>query len=98
MTVPIVDSLFPRPPQLPLAIPEDLAPRLLRLHGDPFVWWMGQLLKYLLRPQPHLQQDLEKTKEKMGLKNPVVGYVQWMETPLCFTGSKSVLLIRNRYL
>ncbi|XP_057209705.1 alpha-(1,6)-fucosyltransferase isoform X2 [Triplophysa rosa] len=36
--LPIVDSLHPRPPYLPLAIPEDLAARLQRLHGDPSVW------------------------------------------------------------
>ena len=41
--LPIVDSLHPRPPYMPLAIPEDLAPRLIRLHGDPITWWMGML-------------------------------------------------------
>uniref|UniRef100_UPI00358F6366 alpha-(1,6)-fucosyltransferase isoform X2 n=1 Tax=Myxine glutinosa TaxID=7769 RepID=UPI00358F6366 len=33
--LPIVDSLHPRPAYLPLAVPEDLAPRVARLHGDP---------------------------------------------------------------
>uniref|UniRef100_A0A671QBR8 Alpha-(1,6)-fucosyltransferase n=1 Tax=Sinocyclocheilus anshuiensis TaxID=1608454 RepID=A0A671QBR8_9TELE len=49
--LPIVDSLHPRPPYLPLAIPEDLADRLQRLHGDPPVWWVSQFVKYLIRPQ-----------------------------------------------
>ena len=35
VSIPIIDSLNPRPPQLPLAIPSDLAPRLMKLHGDP---------------------------------------------------------------
>uniref|UniRef100_A0A4W6EKY4 Alpha-(1,6)-fucosyltransferase n=1 Tax=Lates calcarifer TaxID=8187 RepID=A0A4W6EKY4_LATCA len=52
--LPIVDSLHPRPPYLPLAIPEDLAPRLQRLHGDPSVWWVSQFVKYLVRPQAWL--------------------------------------------
>ena len=71
--LPIVDSLHPRPPFMPLAIPEDLAPRLTRLHGHPIVWWIGQFLKYMLRPQPDLQKDIDETKERLGFKSPIVG-------------------------
>jgi glycoprotein 6-alpha-L-fucosyltransferase len=35
ITIPIIDSLNPRPNFLPLAIPADLAPRLMKLHNDP---------------------------------------------------------------
>ena len=48
ITVPIIDSLNPRPKYLPLAIPADLAPRMMKLHGDPIVWWIGQFLKVLI--------------------------------------------------
>ena len=44
--LPIVDMLSPRPPYLPLAIPRDLSDRMIRLHGDPQVWWIGQFMKY----------------------------------------------------
>lgn len=71
--MPIVDSLHPRPLALPLAIPEDLADRLIRLHGDPAVWWIGQFVTYLTRPQQHLAEDLAQTKSKLGFSNPVVG-------------------------
>lgn len=71
--LPIIDSLNPRPPYLPLAIPEDLAPRLSRLHGDPIVWWVGQFLKYLLRTQPDTQAMLTIGQEKLGFKKPIVG-------------------------
>lgn len=71
--LPIIDSLNPRPKYLPLAIPKDLAPRLTRLHGDPIVWWVGQFLKYLLRPQPDTETVLETGKIKMGFKKPIVG-------------------------
>ncbi len=71
--LPIVDSLHPRPPYMPLVIPEDLAPRLQRIHGAPAVWFIGQFLKYMLRPQADLQRDIDQTTLKLGFKNPVVG-------------------------
>ena len=71
--LPIVDSLHPRPPYMPLAIPEDLAPSLIRLHGYPIAWWIGQFLKYLLKPQAQLQRDIDVSTNKLGFKNPIVG-------------------------
>lgn len=73
VTLPIVDSVNPRPPYLPLAIPEDLAPRLSKLHGAPAVWWIGQFIKYLLKPQPRTQQLLDKSIEKLNFRKPIVG-------------------------
>uniref|UniRef100_A0A3Q3X5C2 Alpha-(1,6)-fucosyltransferase n=1 Tax=Mola mola TaxID=94237 RepID=A0A3Q3X5C2_MOLML len=71
--LPIVDSLHPRPPYLPLAIPEDLAPRLHRLHGDPSVWWVSQFVKYLVRPQAWLEKEIQQTMAKLGFKHPIIG-------------------------
>lgn len=73
VNLPIIDSLSPRPPFLPLAVPEDLAPRLIRIHGDPIVWWVGQILKYLLRPQEKTSTMIQETMSKMGFKKPLVG-------------------------
>lgn len=73
--LPIVDMLSPRPPFLPLAIPKDLSERIIRLHGDPSVWWIGQFMKYLLRYQPETQAMLDEAKETMRFQKPVVGYV-----------------------
>lgn len=72
--MPIVDSLYPRPPYMPQAIPRDLSERLIRLHGHSFVWWIGQFLKYLIRPQPALADDIEATRKRLHFKNPIVGY------------------------
>ncbi|CAL8095889.1 unnamed protein product [Calicophoron daubneyi] len=62
---------------LPQAIPEDLAPALMRLHGRPSVWFMGQLLHYLMRPRPHLQEMLDRLASSYKLtgpnRSPVVG-------------------------
>lgn len=71
--LPIVDSLHPRPPYLPLAIPEDLAARLQRLHGDPSVWWVSQFVKYLVRPQAWLEKEITETGIKLGFKHPIIG-------------------------
>uniref|UniRef100_A0A8C5HLR1 Alpha-(1,6)-fucosyltransferase n=1 Tax=Gouania willdenowi TaxID=441366 RepID=A0A8C5HLR1_GOUWI len=71
--LPIVDSLHPRPPYLPLAVPEDLAPRLQRLHGDPSVWWVSQFVKYLVRPQAWLEKEIQQTTAKLGFKHPIIG-------------------------
>lgn len=71
--LPIVDSLHPRPPYLPLAIPEDLADRLQRLHGDPPVWWVSQFVKYLIRPQAWLLNEMQEATTKLGFKHPIIG-------------------------
>ena len=73
--IPIVDMLSPRPPYLPLAIPRDLSERMIRLHGDPTVWWIGQFMKYLLRYQPETQAMLDEAKETMNFRKPIVGYI-----------------------
>lgn len=76
--LPIVDSLFPRPPHMPLAVPQDLSQRLSRLHGHPFVWWIGQFTKYLFRFAPGVQKEIDEKKAKLGFKHPIVGYVSYM--------------------
>lgn len=73
VTCPIIDSLNPRPQFLPLAIPSDLAPRLMRVHGDPAAWWIGQFVKYLLRFQPPTQGMIERGIEKLNFRKPIVG-------------------------
>ena len=46
---------------------------MLRLHGDPIVWWVSQFLKFMLRPQPHLEQMLQSTVENFKFQHPIVG-------------------------
>ena len=71
--LPIVDSLSPRPPYLPLAVPKDLASRLARLHGDPIVWWIGQFLRFILRPQEATSNMIQEASVRRGFKRPIVG-------------------------
>ncbi|VVC25203.1 Hypothetical protein CINCED_3A016224 [Cinara cedri] len=58
--LPIIDELRNRPSYLPQNIPYDLASRLSTLHGDPIVWWIGQFLKYLIRPQAITSRQLDE--------------------------------------
>lgn len=56
-----------------MAIPEDSSERLIRLHGHPFVWLMGQLIQYLLRPQVWLSEFIEKKSKAFMFQTPIVG-------------------------
>ena len=69
----IVDSVNPRPAFLPPSIPADLADRLIRLHGDPIVWWVAQFVKFMMRPQSGLQEVLDAAVSSQKLERPVVG-------------------------
>ncbi|XP_033097158.1 alpha-(1,6)-fucosyltransferase-like isoform X2 [Anneissia japonica] len=71
--LPIVDGLHPKPDFLPLAVPADLAKDLVHLHGHPIVWWIGQVLKYILRPSKLLQQHIEEMEGKHNFEHPIVG-------------------------
>lgn len=71
--LPIIDMLRPRPHFLPQAIPSSIASRLVRLHGHPFVWWIGQILSYILRPQPSLSAEIKNTASKLQFRHPIVG-------------------------
>ncbi|MPC32940.1 Alpha-(1,6)-fucosyltransferase [Portunus trituberculatus] len=73
LDLPIIDTLSQRPPFLPLAIPKDLSERLTRLHGDPAAWWVGQFLKYMLKPQPKTQEMLDNLSDTLGFQKPIVG-------------------------
>jgi len=71
--IPLIDSIHPRRDFMPMSIPEDLSERLIRLHGNPFVWFTGQLIKYFLRPQAWLSELMDKKKEAIKFETPIVG-------------------------
>ena len=54
-------------------IPEDLAARLKRFHGRPYIWWLGQFVKYMTRPTDEFRADLQNTTQRIGFTNPIVG-------------------------
>ena len=70
--IPIIDSVNPRPKYLPPAIPEDLADRLIRIHGNPIVWWVSEFLRYMLRPQSKTEELLKAAENG---RDPTVSMV-----------------------
>ena len=71
--LPVVEMLGPRPPQMPMAFPKDLSEKLLAFHADPFVWWAGQVFKYILRPNEELTEYINLKRDELGFKHPIVG-------------------------
>lgn len=71
--MPIIDSLTNRPSFLPLAVPKEYLGTLERIHGDPFVWWAGQVLYYLMRFNSEMESSVASIKEKLGFRSPSVG-------------------------
>lgn len=71
--LPIVEEVYPKPRLLPPVLPGDFAPRLNVLHGDPMVWWIGQFLKFILRPHPTISKQLVDYAKKMNFQKPYVG-------------------------
>ena len=72
--IPMEGNLNPRPPQIPLAFPKDLSEKLLAFHEDPFLWWAGQLFKYLLRPNKKMEKYISTKRNELRFKQPIVGY------------------------
>lgn len=64
---------FERNHTFPSAIPNDLAHRLLRVHGDPAAWWLGQFVKYALRYQPRTKAIIEGAIKTLNFRSPIVG-------------------------
>ncbi|CAB0032297.1 unnamed protein product [Trichogramma brassicae] len=71
--LPIVDNVFPKPIFQPPSVPSDLAERLRKVHNYPLVWWIGQVLKYLMRPTIETKMLLSEKEEKMKFTKPIVG-------------------------
>ncbi|KAK4887716.1 hypothetical protein RN001_003987 [Aquatica leii] len=71
--LPQVDRLSHRSQYLPLAVPEDLVNRLKIIHGNPIVWWIGQILKYVWKLQPRTTRYINYQMEKIGIEHPFVG-------------------------
>jgi len=68
----IAESMH-NPPYVPNAMPADIHDWLVALHGNPPVWWIGQLITYLMRPNEKMQEVLTKHKEDIGWAHPIVG-------------------------
>lgn len=58
---------------MPQAIPKEFADKLFAFHGHPFVWFAGQFLSYLMRPNEELKTFIAEKKKSLGIQKPFVG-------------------------
>nr|XP_053643900.1 alpha-(1,6)-fucosyltransferase-like [Cherax quadricarinatus] len=66
-------TMNPPPVNLPLAIPQDISERLIRLHGSPGVWWVGQFIKYFFKLHPYVKEMINNTQKAIQFQHPIVG-------------------------
>ena len=71
--MPPVDGIQNPSRFVPLGIPQEIASRLKRLHGNPGAWWVGQFVKYLFRAQGWLKTELQKYEKHVDFRKPIVG-------------------------
>ncbi|CAL8084105.1 unnamed protein product [Calicophoron daubneyi] len=61
----------------PPMVPSDIAPLLLVLHSQPAVWFLGQLARYITRPLPWFESELNAlastSKLSHNRNSPIVG-------------------------
>ena len=71
--LPRMRDMKSKPHFLPPAIPKDLSDRIIRIHGDPVVWWISQFLKYILRLNKNMFDSLKYMDIETMSKYPTVG-------------------------
>lgn len=71
--LPQIEIINPRLETMPLAVPRDLYDQIRSFHGHPFVWWVSQFTKYLLRLTPQLKDKVRSKKTRLQFKRPIVG-------------------------
>ena len=62
-----------RPKFLPPMVPKDLIDRIMRLHGNPVLWWLSQFVKFLWKFQPKTQSLLKESEKELGKTAITVG-------------------------
>lgn len=71
ITCPHIETISSSFDWIPQAVPSHLSKLLARLHGAPFVWFIGQLGKFLMRPSFNFPEEFKIFDDQH--ENPVVG-------------------------
>ena len=74
--LPVVDNLLEMKPKfLPPSLPNKFLERVSTFHGDPFVWWSGQILTYIMRFNDDFLNVINNKTESLKFSgSPCVGY------------------------
>ncbi|XP_077498815.1 alpha-(1,6)-fucosyltransferase-like [Amblyomma americanum] len=54
-------------------LPASIVKILVANHADPYAWWYGQIVSYILRLQNTTRLAIEDFKKNSGYKHPIVG-------------------------
>ena len=65
--------MSPKATYLPKSIPKEFADRVFAFHEKPFVWFAGQFLSYLMRPNEEVMKFISNRKKNLGITKPYVG-------------------------
>ena len=60
-------------PSIFTAVPADVHDTLTMFHKHPSVWWVGQLLAFLMRPNEGMKQLIDDHKKALDWGHPIVG-------------------------
>lgn len=71
--MPIIDAMSHRPKFLPLTVPKVYSDKIDKFHGDPFVWWSGQVLNYLMRFNDDFEKVIAAKRVELKFERPCVG-------------------------
>ncbi|KAK8772436.1 hypothetical protein V5799_024320 [Amblyomma americanum] len=55
-------------------LPASIVKILVANHADPYAWWYGQIVSYILRLQNTTRLAIEDFKKNSGYKHPIVGF------------------------
>ena len=60
---------------MPQAVPKEFTDKLFAFHGSPFLWFTGQFLSYMMRPNEQLKQYMAEKKKTLNIQKPYARYV-----------------------
>jgi len=55
-------------------VPPDIESQLKQFHQYPSLWYIGQIVHFLLRPNADLEQGYNEMKQRIGFQSPIMGF------------------------
>ena len=60
---------IPKRPTSPAVIPDPIRSQVEIFHGNPTVWWLGQFIRFLWKPNEAVRKEIATIE----IKHPIVG-------------------------
>lgn len=59
----------------PTVVPKQILNRIENVHSTPYLWWIGQMIKYIMRMRPETLKKMRVFK----FNHPIVGYLYFLK-------------------